>query len=177
VGLAAFFIIAGIYVFSNSMLYGITLSKKILAEDEGTAMQWVKENTPQESVFVVISGDQNAFCDPITEWFPALTERASITTIQGTEWLLKDGFGKNMFQSHRVQACIDEGVDCFKRESEALEKPFDYVYISISPATKNCGLADTSSLATRGLILDLEKSNEYTGIYHSKDVVIFEKVK
>jgi hypothetical protein len=174
---APLFIVLGIYIFTNSMYYGLNLARKVLSEPERTAMQWVKENTPKESTFIVLSGDQNAFCDPVTEWFPALSERQSLTTIQGTEWLLDGGFGMNMMRSHRVQACIDEGMDCFQRAAGELGKPFDHVYISISPATKNCELAGTPKLATRGLILSFENSAEYKEIYRSGDVVIFERRK
>lgn len=171
----AVFVVSGVYVFVNSMSYAYDLSQKILAEDERTAMQWVKEHTPQDSAFVVVSGDLNAFCDPVTEWFPALSERQNLTTIQGTEWILRDKFGENMAQAHRAQSCIDEGLECFRRETQKLGKPFDYVYVSISPATASCGLSPNARLVTRGLILALQDSEEYAEAYRSAEVVVFKK--
>ncbi len=173
----AFIFILAVYALGNSLFYATDLSKRILQPSEQAAMLWVKENTPKESAFLVISGDPNAFCDPITEWFPALAKRKSVTTIQGTEWLFFDAFNGYALQSHRVQACIDEGLDCLNREAEALGKPFDYVYVSISPATKNCELADSTSFTTRGLILSLEDSPAYEKVHQSSGAVIFEKRK
>lgn len=173
--IAPFFIVVGIYLFSNSMYYGINLSNKIVSEPERTAMGWIGQNTPIDSKFLIISGDQNAFCDPINEWFPSLTNRESLTTVQGSEWLLGDGFGRNMAQVHKLQGCIDEGLACFESESSKLGKQFDYVYISIAPATKNCGLSDLSSRTTRGLISALERVGEYSVVYRSEKVILFEK--
>jgi hypothetical protein len=173
--LTAFLVILGVYAFSNSMYYAFNLSRRVLSESERSAMQWIKQNTPGDGKFAVISGDSNAFCDPVTEWFPALTGRQSATTIQGTEWLLGNKFGKNMALSHALQACIDEGVECFTRESEKLGKPFDYVYISVASATKNCNLSEDSALATRGLILSLENAPGYSAAYRSEKVVVFKR--
>jgi hypothetical protein len=171
----ALIVILGIYIFTNSMYYALILSNKVLAEQERTAMQWIQDNTPKDSKFAVISGDRNAFCDPITEWFPALTERQSITTIQGTEWLLGNEFGRNMAQSHALQTCIDEGLDCFTHESEKLGKPFDYIYISIAPATQNCQISDNTALTTRGLVIALEAAPAYSVVYRSNKVILFKR--
>lgn len=171
----AFFALLAAYAFSNSMLYGINQSQKILAESERMAMRWARENTPPQSAFLVISGDTDAFCDPVTEWFPALSLRQSATTVQGREWLLNDKFGEFMFQSRSVQACIDEGLACLQREARALGEPFEYIYLSISAATKSCGLSEDSRLTTRALLIELEDSAEFEEIYRSEDAAIFEK--
>jgi hypothetical protein len=138
-------------------------------------MQWIEKNTLEDSKFLVITGDQNAFCDPTNEWFPSLSKRESLTTVQGSEWLLGNDFGRNMIQIHNLQSCIDEGMECFARESNLFGKPFDYVYISIAPNTKNCGLSDSSARTIRGLITAFESAQEYSTAYRSEKVVLFEK--
>jgi hypothetical protein len=50
------------------------------------AMQWIRDNTAPESSFVVITGAEGWWADKIAEWFPYLTARASLTTVQGLEW-------------------------------------------------------------------------------------------
>ena len=50
------------------------------------AMQWIRDNTAPESSFVVITGAEGWWADKISEWFPYLTARASLTTVQGLEW-------------------------------------------------------------------------------------------
>jgi hypothetical protein len=173
--LAVFLAVLTVYLFSNSMYYGLGLSERHLSEPERTAMQWIEQNTTEDSKFLVISGDQNAFCDPINEWFPSLTNRESLTTVQGSEWLLGDNFTKNMTQIHSLQGCIDEGAECFTRESDALGKSFNYVYVSIASPTKDCKPSDSSTRVTRGLITALEGTQEYSVVYRSEKVVLFEK--
>jgi len=124
---------------------------------------------------VVKTGDQNAFCDPINEWFPSLTKRESLTTVQGTEWLLGDHFEKNITQIQNLQGCIDEGMECFEHESDQFGRSFDYVYISIAPTTKNCGMSDSSTRTTRGLITALESAEEYSVAYLSEKIIFLQK--
>ena len=173
--LIAFLLILTVYLFSNSMYYGFTLAERHLSEPEKVAMQWIEQNTPEDSKFLVITGDQIAFCDPINEWFPSLAKRESLTTVQGSEWLLGNKFGENMAQIHSLQGCIDEGTECLAREAGILGKPFDYVYVSIAPTTKNCGLSASSTRTTRGLITALERTQGYSVAYRSEKVVLFEK--
>ena len=175
--LTAFLVILIIYLFSNSMYYGLGLSGRHLSEPERVAMQWIEKNTPEDSKFLVITGDQNAFCDPINEWFPSLAKRESLTTVQGSEWLLGDDFPKNMAQIHSLQGCIDEGVECITHESDALGKSFDYIYVSIAPTTKNCESSDQSTRTTRGSITALESTQDYSVVYRSEKVALFEKNK
>ena len=106
---------------------------------------------------------------------PLLTKRESLTTVQGSEWLLGNDFGKNMVQIHSLQGCIDEGAECFAHESEALGKSFNYVYISIASPTNDCKLSDSSARTTRGLIMALENTKNYSVLYRSDKVVLFEK--
>lgn len=173
--LAMFLVILTVYLFSNSMYYGFTLAERHLSEPERIAMQWIKQNTPKNSKFLVITGDQTAFCDPINEWFPSLAQREGLTTVQGSEWLLGNKFGANMAQIHSLQSCIDEGKECLVRESDALGKSFDYVYISIAPTTKNCGLSVPSTRTTRELITSLKNTQEYSVAFRSDKVVLFKK--
>jgi hypothetical protein len=167
----AFFAVLAVYLLSNSMLYGLNLSTRHLTESERDAMQWVEENTPKDSRFLVISGEQTAFCDLTNEWFPTLTERQSLTTVQGSEWLLGNDFAVNTVQIQTLQGCIDEGLECFKKNSGQLA--FDYVYISIASPTENC--ESTNLPTTRGLVTALETAEGYSIAYRSEKVVLFEK--
>ncbi len=56
------------------------------------AMQWVSENTAPNSRFLLLTGSSGIMSDPIQEWFPALAERESQTTMQGLEWNLNKDF-------------------------------------------------------------------------------------
>jgi len=173
--LTAFLIVISIYLFSNSLHYAIDLSMRHISGQERIAMHWVEQNTRVESIFLVMTGNQNAFCDPINEWFPALTQRKSLTTIQGSEWLLGKNFGSNVTQVQSLQGCIDEGMECFKRETSQFGRSFDYVYISIAPSTNNCRLSESSNRTTRGLVMALENEPGYSIAYRSEKVILFQK--
>jgi hypothetical protein len=175
--ITAFLAVLTIYLFGNSMYFGLTLSTRHLSEPEREAMQWVERNTPQDSKFLVISGDQTAFCDLTNEWFPALTERQSLTTAQGSEWLSGDQFANHTTIIQNLQGCIDEGMECFEKNSAQITESFDYVYISIVPTTQNCEAPDTGQYArkTRGLVLAMENVQNYSIAYRSEKVLLFEK--
>ncbi len=170
--LTAFFIIAGLYIFRNSVSYANSLSEWVLPEPERNAMQWVGDHTPEGSKFLVISGDTNAFCDPVNEWFPALSNRRSLTTVQGSEWLLNDGFGNNMIQIQELQACMNDGLECFTRELKNFDGTFDYVYISAAPAVKDCRAPGLSAKIARRFVKELESAGKFLVAYHSEKVVI-----
>jgi hypothetical protein len=79
-------------VLSNTNLF-ITLHHPDLANistSDLAAFSWIKSHTPFSSRFLVISNTSDPTLwgyDQISEWFPALTARTSLTTPQGTEWL------------------------------------------------------------------------------------------
>ena len=62
-----------------------------LSSNDLAAIAWAKENAPANARFLVLPGQQWAMDAP-GEWFPALSERASVATVQGAEWLPGDEF-------------------------------------------------------------------------------------
>ena len=165
------------YLLINSTYQAFMLSQNHVSNGEQTAMQWVKEYTPADSQFLVLTGEPEAMCESSAEWFPALAERTSLSTLQGREWLLGNKFGE--FIGHRagIQGCIDEGLECLNRESIYFGTDYDYIYVSIKTPTNNCKPIETSNRTTRGLVIALEDSSEYSTAYRSKDAVIFEKIR
>ena len=151
------------YIFSNSLQFAFLLSGNHVSDAERTAMQWVGKNTPAGSRFLIITGETNPFCDATNEWFPSLTGRESLTTLQGREWLLGNKFGEYISHAQGLQGCVDNGADCITRELKYFGTRFNYVYISILTPTKNCEAIVESNRTTRGLILALE---ERATIFH-----------
>ncbi|MBE0672144.1 MAG: glycosyltransferase family 39 protein [Anaerolineales bacterium] len=162
------------YILSNSLYYGILLSKKHVSESERSAMQWVAENTPGESAFLIITGEPNGFCDSTSEWFPTLTDRKSLATLQGNEWLQGDNFGKFAGDTQNLQACSKKGLDCLTQEANHFSPSFDYLYISLNSPTSDCAPANASDI-TRSLILELEQSTQFQAVFTSDDAAIFKK--
>ena len=173
-GLKIFLLLLAPYLFANSTFYALTLSQNHVSQGERQAMTWVKENTPEGSRFVTITGEGEAWCDSSGEWFPALAERHSLSTLQGREWLL--GKSYNEFATHRsiLHACINEDVACLERELDYFGTNADYVYVATKTPTKNCS-AVTTSQTTPPVVLSLQKSPDYSIVYESPEVVIFEK--
>jgi hypothetical protein len=104
-----------------------------------------------------------------------LTDRTSLSTLQGREWLTDGQFGD--FLGHRIslQNCINEDLKCLNRESSYFGNNYDYIYIAIKTPTNNCNTADTTRQTTRGIILALDNSPEYMIAYKTTDAVIFSK--
>ncbi len=69
-----------------------------LTQNDLAAMRWAKANAPANAQFLVMPTNQWAMDAP-AEWFPALAERASISTVQGAEWL-PDGEFRRRIERH-----------------------------------------------------------------------------
>jgi hypothetical protein len=173
--LAVFLLVLIPYLCSNSAHYALLLSGKHVSETERSAMEWVQSNTDTNSKFIVISGEENPFCDATNEWFPSLTKRTSLTTLQGREWQLGERFGEFVGKAGELQSCIDEGIECMSPGLNYFGSDYNYIYVSTAASTKNCELANTSSKRERGLVTALQEAPGYSIAYRSEGVVIFEK--
>lgn len=174
-GTKIFFILLTPFLLVNSVYQGFLLSQNHVSRGEQAAMRWVKENTPKESQFLLLTGEMEAMCEASAEWFPALTERQSLTTLQGREWLIGKQFGEFIGHRASLQSCIDENMECMSRAAEYFGNEFEYIYISIKTPTNNCEAINSSTRTTRGLVTALEYSSEYRIVYRSEDAIIFEK--
>ena len=64
------------------------------------AMEWVKHNTPKSARFLIVPHQYWA-TDAPGEWFPALTARTAVMTVQGAEWLPQDEF-RRRYELHKA---------------------------------------------------------------------------
>jgi asparagine N-glycosylation enzyme membrane subunit Stt3 len=165
------------YLLVNSIYQAFMLSQNHVSEGGQAAMQWVRENTPADSQFLVLTGEPEAMCDSSGEWFPTLAERTSLSTLQGREWLLGNKFGEFLGHRAALQNCINEGLECLNRESEYFGDDFDYIYIAVNTPTHACAIKDSAGKTTRGLAIALDNSLRYSIAYQSKTVAIFEKIR
>lgn len=69
-----------------SALRTSALSKEILLESDVRTLQWIQENTEPLAKFFIITNHPSRH-DFFAEWFPALSQRKSILTFEGKEWL------------------------------------------------------------------------------------------
>ncbi len=163
------------FIFSNSIFHGLALSREHAPEAEREAMEWIRQNTPPDAAFLVITGEPNPFCDSVGEWFPALTDRKSIATLQGREWTLGNEFNDFIQNASGLQTCLDKGLECLEQEAEALGGIPAYIYASLDPTTVHCNPAASTPDMVHPLLLDLERSPKYTEIYRSDAAIIFQQ--
>jgi hypothetical protein len=146
-----------------------TLGKYVLSENDRSALTWINENTPPESRFLVLTWRSDAMLTPLLEWFPALSERTNISTIQGREWLPgKQNFRARLGAFPYLHACLYEDADCLEQWAAQQDDTFEYVYISL--ASNSDQGPQWSALA-----ISLTQSDSYQVVYQTPEVLIFAK--
>lgn len=139
-----------------------------ISQEDIAAMTWIKTNTPLTSRFLVVFGE-DAFDVNVSEWFPALTERESLTTNQGREWLpIKKGESDPQTLL-RVQSCTLQTITCIEEWTLQTENYWDYLYLPVKAAT----MADGS---TSRLFNSMLNSPSYDLIFESESVYIFKNI-
>ena len=76
------------------------------------AMEWIRDNAAPDAVVIVPSDEVWGF-DDIGEWLPAIAERHSIGTVQGSEWLGREGFRSQLERHRDVRACAGATAACY----------------------------------------------------------------
>ena len=151
------------YLFLSDMIASMQFGNQFrILPEERQALTWIVDNTPKDSRFLILTGD-TALSDPLAEWFPAITERVSIVTVQGHEWTPSSPLIENMKAYSRAQTCLNENADCLSAWD------FDYLYIrKIRPRAEG-GVQEQVSLLEKVL----RTSSEYSVVYESDVAVIF----
>lgn len=155
----------GIFLLIYLLVAGYASAFKIydrvtLTPSQVAAMEWVRENTGPEAAFLILSGNQ-PLLDPASDWFPALTERVSVATVFGYEWIRDGDFARRISQYENLQNCRNQAEACLDAWREESDKDFTHVFIQ-------------SSSELVPLTANLEKSPNYELIYRDDDVSIFE---
>jgi hypothetical protein len=123
-GLAAVMLLNGLLASFNPVSPLTSLSEAQLA-----AMAWVRTNLPTSASVVVVSGETWPL-DAASEWFPALTNRHSVDTLQGEEWLGADAWSTNMTAHESLVACATAGVGCLNAWAARTHTAYQYVFVT-----------------------------------------------
>jgi len=123
------------------------------------ALSWVKQNTPPGSKFAVVTQGL-PLNDATSEWFPALTERTSLATVFGYEWVNDGNFGARVKNYQALQACATQDIDCLDRWAQDIGQPISYIYLRIATAQPSINF-------------HLSDSADYKAVYETPTVVIF----
>ncbi|NOH03000.1 MAG: hypothetical protein HND47_14105 [Chloroflexi bacterium] len=150
-----------IYLFVESGLYGFRLVNNSLKPAEVEAMTWIKENTPEGASFLILTGVKSPEIDPFIEWFPALVERRSLSTVQGYEWLGPGRFMGYYSDLAALQGC--ELMGCV--EDWLVRTGLDHQYVVVHSAQVDDGLSKAFA-----------ESGSYRRIYNEGKIEIYESV-
>ncbi len=160
-----------LYLLFSTYEFGLGLSNATLYPPDREAMAWVRQNTPAEARFLVLTGTTSVSCDSVLEWFPALTGRQSLYTVQGTEWTQGKNFIDYVKSTYAVQQCLTAG-DGSCLDSAISRSKYDYVYVSKVLRVNNCGALDLP----RTFPYFLEKmraDGRFETVYETDEVVIY----
>jgi len=131
-----------------------------LSPGDRAAMEWVAEETPAGSRFLVVSGKNIWPSDAISEWFPTLSDRVSLATPQGYEWMPDKMFQIQIWKHDQLQVCAFADSGCLDRWSIMTGTTFDYVYVRVGDGC--CGISSN-------LLVDYR----YDLIYNGPGAMIF----
>jgi hypothetical protein len=151
---------------------GISMSTRLtddyqLSESDISAMEWVKENTADSSNFLIMSG-LKPLLDPVSEWFPALTNRQSAATVQGKEWMPQIDFDEAMNDSMGVQNCVLQDMTCIEDIRKDVGWDYDYIFLRKFINTQSFGF-----IPTVGLSKTLSTSSIYTQVFETDSIIIY----
>jgi hypothetical protein len=76
------------------------------------SMAWLRDNTPPDAAVIVPSDEVWGF-DDVGEWLPAIAERHSVGTVQGSEWLGSEGFAAQLQRHADITSCAAATADCY----------------------------------------------------------------
>lgn len=132
-----------------------------LSASERSAMTWIKNNTPIDAKFIVLSRSFSWQDDRVAEWFPVLSERKSLTTAQGLEWVPGDVFRtqvQRIEELKRQQAVDSLGL---ARYLESQYDGFQYVAVFIPQTEQNFG--------------NLVDSGQYLIVHNNDSALVLER--
>jgi hypothetical protein len=151
---------AGVYVINEpeTPLHSIS-------SEAHEAMKWISEYTPPESKFLVVS---NVFWweDHTGEWFPYLTRRQALNTLQGSEWLPEEEFNILLTWNTLAQDSLDQPIEFFKQNQAEFNIPFTHIYVVRDTET-------TPLPNTRAFELELRQDQDFELIFEGPAGVVF----
>ncbi len=156
--------------FPSSMRVLNQFSTNRLSEDEQIAFTWINANTEINSRFVVLS-DYYWSVDPVSEWFPVLTGRASSATVQGTEWLGGGAYTNAKQKALDLRNCVDQSLQCIDTWAREYDVVYDYLYVRQLRVQNSVELVPYKNM----LVEVLKNNSSYTLVYETDNVAIFEK--
>jgi hypothetical protein len=109
----------------------------------------------------------------VLEWFPALTGRQSIFTVQGTEWTQGPNFNQYVTSTYAAQKCLTSG-DASCLDAAVSRSAYDFIYLSKTLRVDNCMFL--SPQRTFPAFLEyMRADHSFQTLYETDGVIIFGK--
>jgi len=115
------------YLIIECFVHAYVVRNVTLSHASQEMMLWVRDNTPADGSFLILTGRADVMTDAVQEWFPALAERHSVTTLQGLEWTLGGEFYSRWNGLSALQACHD--VVCVESIGSRIHFNYNYVIL------------------------------------------------
>ena len=164
---------AALYAVINAMVATPGLMTSLPA-DERAAMSWVRDETPEDATFVVVT-HQPWTIDRTSEWFPVIAERRSVATVQGYEWI-RGAFAGQLEANRELQKCADLGGACFDDWSASYNLSYDYVFIPKTAHIQRGAPVDRSECCA-ALRNDLRRDDRYATLFDGEGATIFQRLR
>ncbi len=158
-----FFGFFAIFCISNAFTISQAVAAEHLDPEEQQAMRWVQVNSAEDAQFLVLGPQANPAHSSLTEWFPALAELHSLTTIQGQEWL--GNFHQAIDTFSLYQRCYSEDLICIQEVNKKTGFQEDCIFFSFEKSSQKP--------ENNSLFLSLLQSPQYNRVLSSSKVNIF----
>lgn len=164
----------GLYLLGSAFYFDSQIARTAVSPAERQAFEWVQSNTPAASRFLVLTGENEIFCDGVSEWFPASTNRVSVTTIQGSEWLAGKSAQAASLQT-TVQGCLsaNDALACVEQSAKGANLQYDFIFVVRQSAIKNFCRAVAIGPRGESITGALEQNPSYQPVYRNDEVSIF----
>jgi hypothetical protein len=131
----ALLVLLGLWTAIDKYIYGYRLPAikfdvlAALSPAERGAMEWVRNHTPTDAKFLVLSERMEQWhMDMVAEWFPYFAQRHSVLTVQGREWRANEEFARWQVLSESVAQAYDvASMDAIVRQTGS---KYDYVFVA-----------------------------------------------
>jgi hypothetical protein len=159
------------YLLMVSSIFDFQLVNTSLKTGDLEMIEWVNTNVEDGKTFLLATGLEFSMTDPLQEWFPALTNQYSRTTMQGLEWTLSQSFFPYYEQLTIFQKCSD--INCVNEWSIQNNVDYDYLIVLIPAEDDNSELANS----LRSLGVSIRTSALHLLMYESEHAMVFELTK
>ena len=167
------FIYILLYLIFSAYQFGLGLSSATLYPPDQQAMSWVRSHTPDSARFLVLTGTSSVSCDSVLEWFPALTGRQSIFTVQGTEWTQGSNFNQYVTSTYAAQKCLTSG-DASCLDAAVSRSAYDFIYLSKTLRVDNC-IFLSPQRTFPSFLEHMRAEPDFQTVYETDGVIIFGK--